>query len=172
MESLNCCACQKPKPTLVCGSCESKVCKNCAQFLDEGQFSFLTKIPAALSHSTYCPACFDQHVASELDSYNRAVEVAKNILVYEKKQSKETRLLSRKEKPVRVESCQDSGETILRLAFLAAQAGFNAIIDVQLSSTKTRNGSYQTTTWSGTGIPSNVAANKIAKDRSLWQNPN
>ncbi|MBX2995240.1 MAG: hypothetical protein KF681_10465 [Bdellovibrionaceae bacterium] len=173
MSSKTCVCCQKSKPQLTCEVCAADVCKYCAQFLDEGQFSFMNARPEVLAHSTYCPGCFDQHVAGELAAYNEVLERAKSILVYEKKQAKETRLLSRKEKTVRVSNCADQAEAMLRLAFFAAKAGFNAIIDVDLQGAKvSEGGSYKTTKWSGTGVPSNVAANKIAKDRSLWQNPN
>lgn len=172
MENFECQSCHKPKASLECGLCSSAICKNCAQFNDEDQFSFLAEIPQELSHSTYCVSCFDEKVAPALAQYNETMELAKDVLVYSKTQTKETRLIKRKEQPVHVVGCKDHDETILRLAFLAAKAGHNGIIDVQLSSEKIKNGSYQTMRWSGTGIPAHIDSKKIPRDRSLWQNPN
>lgn len=108
----------------------------------------------------------------QLNQYDELMEKAKNTLVYEKTQGKETRLIKRIEKPVYVKDCPDRAETMLRLAFFAAQAGYNAIIDVDLVPTKIRTGSYQTTNWSGSGIPAQVNTGRLVKDRSIWQNPN
>lgn len=100
------------------------------------------------------------------------MELAKDIDVFYKQQSKETRLLQRRHELLKVQGCQDEQETLMRLAFLAAQAGFNGLIDVEVVGKKVRSGSYQTTTWSGTGLPTQVKKEKLLRDRSLWQNPN
>lgn len=167
------CACgQKSKSGLQCGICQSPTCKQCAHFLEEGQFSFLKQVPADLAHSVFCDSCYSEKVAPELRNYEELLEKAKEILVYMKSQAKETRLIKRLADPVRVVKCADYDEAILRMAFFAAQAGFNAIIDVDLKSEKVRDGSYQTTVWSGTGMPANVRVDQLVKDRSIWQNPN
>jgi hypothetical protein len=100
------------------------------------------------------------------------MERARETLVYFKSQSKETRLINRTEKPVFVKDCPDHDELVLRLAFFAARAGFNSIIDVLVESKKVKVNSYQTTVWSGSGIPAQTHAKKLVKDRSIWQNPN
>ena len=62
------------------------------------------------------------------------MERAKNVQVFFKKQSKETRLVKRPErKPFRIEKCADEQETVMRMAFLAAQANYNALIEVDLT---------------------------------------
>lgn len=132
----------------------------------------MAQIPQELSGSAYCGACYTTKVLPALDSYAQTLEQAKEILVYTKSQGKETRFIRRTEKPVRVEKCNDYDEIILRLAFFAAQAGFNAIIDVDIRSEKIRTGGYQTTLWSGVGTPANVQNHQLVKDRSIWQNPN
>ncbi|MCC2677947.1 MAG: hypothetical protein K0R29_523 [Pseudobdellovibrio sp.] len=100
------------------------------------------------------------------------METAKNILVFEISQGKETRLIKRKEAKLVVEECPDRDETMLRLAFQAAEKGFNAIIDVDIKSKKVKEGKYQHTMYSGTAIPANVTDNKLVKDRSIWSDPN
>lgn len=163
MEKSQCCTCQKPKATLECGICKESVCKNCAHFLDVDSFSFLTKVPEALVHGTYCHPCFEANVASEVAAYNEMMEQAKNIHFFEKDQGKETRFFSRKEKPLIIENCPDREETLLRLAFTTAQMGYNCLLDVDVSSKKVRNGTYQTLTWSGYGVPTTVGEQRLAR---------
>lgn len=132
----------------------------------------MAKVPAEISHTTYCPNCFDNTVAPALAQYNELMEQAKEVLIFSKSQTKETRLIPRKELPLKVVDCKDHDETILRLAFFAAQAGYNGLVDVHVTSEKVKNGSYQTLKWSGSGIPTYIDEKKLPKDRSFWQNPN
>lgn len=161
MENIFCCVCQKPKANLVCGICQSAVCKKCAQFTEEDSFSFLDKIPPHLTHGTYCGPCFDAKVAPELASYAETMEKAKDVAVFFKDQGKETRLIKRSNEVFRVKDCLDRDETLLRLAFFAAQKDFNSVIDVDLVSEKIRSGTYQTQRWSGTAVPANISDKKI-----------
>jgi hypothetical protein len=78
---------------------------------------------------------------------------AKEVMVFFKTQSEETRLIRRVEKPFQVSDCVDRDEVIMRLAFLAAENNFNALVDVSVLSEKVRNEGYQTTKWKGTGVP-------------------
>ena len=48
-----------------------------------------------------------------------------------------------------VKDCPDRDETIMRLAFFAAQRSSNAVIQVEVTAEKVRNGAYQTSKWSG-----------------------
>lgn len=170
--NLTCITCSKSKPTLECGHCKEALCKNCAHFLEEDEFAFLSTIPKDLSHSVYCHSCFEGQVATELANYNDTMEKAKELSVFFKKQGKETRLIRRIEDPISVATCDDYNECLLRLAFMAVQSGHNAIIDVEIVSQKVRNGSYQLTRWSGTAVPAQVRDSQLVKDRSIWQNPN
>lgn len=154
---MGCITCQKSKALLKCGLCQDDVCKYCAQILPEEGFSFLAKIPEDLQHTIYCGPCFDQKVASHWENYQATLEKAKNIIVYLAKQGKETRLIKRTEDPVKVTDCKDHDETLLRLAFFAVQANFNALVDVELKSVKVRINNYQTLHWSGVGTPANVS---------------
>lgn len=167
-----CSVCLSPKAALNCGCCSEPVCKQCAQFVDEETFSYMQNVPQELSHTVYCGPCFDKTVAGPLESYNQTLENAKNILVYFKSQNKETHYIKRVEDPYQITKCDDRDEAVLRMAFWAAQSGFNSVIDVVLTPQKIRDGSYQTQIWSATGIPANVDERKILKDRSLRSQPN
>ncbi|MFM6928839.1 MAG: hypothetical protein ACKOX6_10275 [Bdellovibrio sp.] len=156
-----CCVCQKTNATLHCGICKEDVCKKCAQFLEDGQFSYMTSIPADFRHTTYCGPCFDQKVTPALAEYEAMLEKAKGIVVFYKADSKETRHFRRIEKPYKVTDCADKDEVMMRLAYQTAEAGFNSILDVEVSSKKVLNGTYKTSTWSGVGIPAQITSKRF-----------
>ncbi len=166
MEKSSCYLCQKTKANLHCGLCAETICKSCTRFLNEDRFSFFKPIPKELAHTTYCEPCFHNNVEPKFTEYEQVLEQARNILVFSKDQGKETRLIKRIEDPVHVADCVDYDETILRLAFFAAQSGYNAIVDVDVVSEKVRMGSYQTLKWTGTAVPVHVIEGKLIKDRS------
>src|ERR1035437_2303760 len=98
-----CSSCQKQKAVLECGLCHAVLCKKCTQFLDEDSFSFLKSIPEELTFN-YCTTCFEGKIRPQLDAYNEDMERAKDIVIFYKAQSKETRLMKRSEKPFKVEN--------------------------------------------------------------------
>lgn len=172
MEKNACCTCFKPKATLTCGICTESVCKYCAQFLDEDAFAFWYRKEPELSHTTYCPPCFDAKVAPSQERYNAIVEKAKDVHIYFKKQNKETRFIRRDEDRVSVKNCIDQRDVLMRLAFAAASRDLNGVIDVEVESRKVRTTEYQTMEWWGSGIPAHINPDKLMKDRSFWSTPN
>lgn len=167
-----CCAiCQSKKTPYNCGVCNDSLCKSCVQFLPETAFQFLTNRPSELSHSTYCTVCFDQHVSTPLANYETTLAQAQEILVFDKTQGKETRFVKRLEKPVSVEGV-DEQDVTMRLAFIAVEKNYNALVDVDIKAVKVRDGAYQTMAYSAKAIPANVNDRKLMKDRSLWSDPN
>lgn len=72
-------------------------------------------------------------------------------------------LLGKAKEGISVKNCADRNETILRLAFLAAQLNYNAVILAEVKSEKIRNEGYQKSSWSGVGVPANVDAERIEK---------
>lgn len=151
-----CKTCRKPKANFQCGICQEPVCKSCAQFLTDSSFSFLRKIPADLSHTTYCTNCFDDKVAGPLDAYNTNMEAAKELMIFTKDQIKSTAHLKRREELLTVEDCEDEQETIVRLAFFAAEKKFNCLLDVNITHRKIIVGSHKKTIFSGTAIPTTI----------------
>lgn len=166
MEAALCCCCQKPKGTLKCGLCLNAVCKKCSQELVENTFSFLAQVPTELTHRLYCGACYDSKVAPELASYEAYQSRAKRVFVYLNNQGEETRFIKRSEKPVHVVDCRDRSETLLRLAFFAAKAGFNGLVDVQITQKKLRNDAYQTSRYQGVGVPVRLDGEKLNLEKS------
>lgn len=173
MSNSICVSCQSPKAQLHCGLCESTVCKYCAHIFDESTFSFLAQKPQHLQHTTYCNVCFNQYVAEDLEKYNATMERAKAVHIFDATQGKETRLMKRRnEDKLVVENCEDPDEAVMRLAFFAVQRDFNAVVDVDITATKVKNGSYSKRVWRAVGIPSHFGKDKIVKDRSLRHWPN
>ncbi len=162
---LTCTTCQKPNATFACGICQNTSCKKCVQFLPESQFSFLKNPDPKLLHGTYCPNCFDQHVAPELAAYEETMARARDVAVFYKTQNKETRSIKRKAESMRVENCDDKDETLLRLAFFAAKANFNTLLDVVITSEKDIVGGYQKSIWQGVGSPVNMDPNHTLHKR-------
>lgn len=157
----SCGSCFKGNANLECGHCKNDVCKKCAQFFAENRFSFQPNLPKELTHTVYCPQCFETVVSAFQSDYEVTMEAAKQVFVFFKEQGKETRLMSRKAAPISVPKCDDREETIMRLAFLAAKENFNAIIDVNVTSEKVKTNGYQTLTWQGTAVPTNVDPAKM-----------
>ncbi len=169
MKDQECVSCRKPKGIHQCQVCENMVCKNCTMRVAEGAFSFLRVIPPGVSHSVYCGACFDENVLPVQEEYEEIMERAKGAFIFFKSQRKEVPLLGKSKETHRIESCPDRDETILRLAFFAAQEGYNAVIETEVISEKIRNGSYQTSNWKGSGVPARVNAEKIELQDLLKQ---
>jgi hypothetical protein len=125
-----------------------------------------------MKSSSFCSACYIQTVEPEMTRYDKIMEAAREIAVFEINQGKETRLIKRLEDKVFVRECPDREETVLRLAFFAAQRGFNSIVDTEVVAVKLRDGSYQRTVYTGSAVPANVSEAKLLKDRSLKSYPN
>lgn len=172
MDLVICPKCERNKTALSCGICESAICKSCAQFLEPESFAFQADVSPALKHGTFCMDCYDSQVAGPVSEYFTILEAAKNIDVFFKNQGKETRLVRRKEKPVSIAACDDRDEVVMRLAFIAAAGGFDAVVDIDLKSEKVRDGSYQKLLWKGTGVPANAKGKVVNNDKSIWHNPN
>ena len=172
MEKALCETCRSAKTALRCGLCDEPSCKTCAHLFDEDAFSYLPKVPEHLTKGVYCHACFQAKIAADVEAYERTMELARKIDVYTKDQGKETRLIRREADPFVIEECADRDELILRLAFLAALGGFTTLVDVDVVGKKVRDGSYQKVVYRGSGVPANIRANQIIKDRSFRDNPN
>ncbi len=161
MEPEICTQCRKPKAQLKCGICQESICKNCTHFVDEDHFSFRSRIPNELSFTTYCGTCFFHTVEPAIQQLQTMMEQAKNVAMFYKDQGKETRRMSRIEKPLIIKNCLDKNDMILRLAFRAVEAGFNTLVDVDLVSQKVKQGNYQHLIWSGTAVPVALEPEKL-----------
>ena len=158
---MECVNCRKLNATLTCEQCSEPVCKKCVEILPEGTFKLMPTIPEPLSHIRYCGGCYAEQVEPEIAQYEETLENAKRVFVFFKTRKKSLPITGKEKIREIVESCPDRDETILRLAFIAASKGYNAIIEVEALSKKIRNGAYQTSVWSGSGIPAQVDSSRI-----------
>ena len=156
-----CKTCRKPKAPFNCGICEDTICKNCAQFVGAEKFNFLKVVPKELCHDTYCTNCYDDKVAGPLHDYEELMDKARDIIIYGKDQTTLTRFLKRKEIPYTVDNCIDRDEVVMRMAFFAAQEGFNTLIDVVVTSKKVDEGTYKKLVWSGSAVPITIDPTSI-----------
>jgi hypothetical protein len=124
-------------------------------------FAFLAQPTKDLTHPIYCTHCYDAKITPALEKYNQIMEQAKEVHIYFKTQGKETRTIKRKEKPLKITDCEDYDEALLRLAFLAAQLKYNALVDVVAQSKKAITKGYQKLIWSVTGTPTNVTDKQL-----------
>ncbi len=160
-----CISCSKPKANRSCGLCQESICKHCTQFLEEGSFTFLKELPSDLSHIAYCNPCYDEKVAPALASYQEVLERAKKVYVFFKTQRKPFPLLKKSRDRVEVKNCPDRNETILRLAFFAAELSFNGLVEVDVYSEKMRNKGFEKSQYQGTGFPAQIDESKMYWDK-------
>jgi hypothetical protein len=158
-----CFSCRRPKAVFLCELCQESICQDCARILEISTFSFLKKIPQDLSHTRYCQACFGLKVEPTIDSYNAIMSRAEELYVFFTSQKRQIPLIRRARSSVKVEACVDRNETLLRLAFFAAEQGFNAIIETEVTSKKIRNEGYQKTQWQGSAVPAQVDVERLER---------
>jgi hypothetical protein len=134
-------------------------------FLDADAFAFREKVPAELGHTRYCGACHAAHVAPALDAYAETMERAREVFIFFKTQKHPPIALRKAAAPARVTGCPDRDETILRLAFRAAEGGFNAVLGTEVVSEQVRNEGWQKSVWRGTGTPVEIDVAKLERQR-------
>jgi uncharacterized protein YbjQ (UPF0145 family) len=156
-----CVSCRKPKAIFDCEICSESSCKKCGTIMAGDTFSFMAQIPDDLKHTYYCGHCFDTVVEPATGEYQETMERAKAAFVFFKTQRKEVPLIKKERTTQYVDNCVDRDETILRLAFYAAELGHNAVIDCEVESQKVRDGAYQTSRWKGEGVAATVDGVKI-----------
>lgn len=173
MEKTPCSICQNTKIRYQCEHCHSDICKNCVYFLNDDSFYYLTAKEKIFDLKMFCLGCFKEHIEVKLAQYEELVSKAKEIMIFTKIQSRETRFIKRTDELYQIKDCPDRNEAIMRMAVMAATAGFNAVIDIIIESKKVKlDTSYQTHTWNATGIPVHLDESKLVRDRSFWSTPN
>lgn len=160
-ESQHCVSCRSTKPTSPCGVCEEGVCKRCVQRTNEETFRYLPELPDILQRPQYCSRCWDENVAAPLAEYEDTLEKAKAVSVLPKSYRATIPIQKKATREIRVEDCPDRDEAILKMAFLAASEGYNALIKAEVNAQKVRNHGYQKSSWSGSAIPAVIDTRKL-----------
>lgn len=156
-----CETCRTPDATEECKLCGNALCEDCVMAPPHGTFSLMAKIPTELSYQCYCRFCYDDKIEPEAQKYEELLARAKDIFIFFKTQKREIPLIRKTKEIMKVTECSDRDETILRLAYMAAEKNFNAVIETDVNYAKVRNAGYQTTNWSGTGIAAQVDEAKL-----------
>ena len=159
-----CETCRTPKTTQHCRLCEAGLCKRCAMNPPAGAFRYLKDVPAELTHPVYCQSCFTETVEPALTDYESTLEAAREVFVFFTTQKAHIPLLSKSHERVSVDSEEDRDALILKLAYLAALEGHNALIECDVRSEKVRNEGYQHSVWRGSAIPATVDASRLDRD--------
>jgi uncharacterized protein YbjQ (UPF0145 family) len=159
----SCSFCEAKNAVKSCGICEKKVCKKCVVSLDRYYFSLKETVDPILTHGNYCSTCYDSFVLLEKIKYDELSMSAHEIYYLSKDYPGHVRVFQRHTKRVVVKESNDRRETILRLAYMAAELKFNAIIEAEVSSSKTRTGGYQSLIWKGSAMPAKIDAAQLEK---------
>lgn len=144
-----------------CKLCQGDYCKKCIEFLPQETFSFMGKIPEDLTHDQYCLTCYSSKIRPQLIDYNATMKKAKQVLILDKPRRKPLAILKKFEEPLTVIDCPDREETVLRLAFKAAELGCNSVIKANIIYKKVRNAGYQKMMWQGTGFAAEIKENRL-----------
>jgi hypothetical protein len=128
-------------------------CKKCAQFVEPHEYLLMRNVPEDLTHGAYCGPCYDVKIHPLLADYRETVERARGVFVFYTDDANETRLFKRESKVITVDHCADNEDVLMTLAYLAVRAGYNALIDVEVATVKVDLNGYQTSRWSGRGLP-------------------
>jgi len=153
-DQTSCSICRRPsKSNPDCGICHAHLCKKCAQVVSPDAFQFKSKPDAELSHGTFCSACFQSKVEGALAEYEELLGKAKEVHFFFVNHKGRLPVVEQAKKKISVESCRDRDETILRLGFLAAELGYDAVVQGDVAVKKVRMGAYQTADWVGSGYP-------------------
>jgi hypothetical protein len=164
----SCAVCKAPKAPKTCALCEASVCKKCIETLPSDAFELLPTIPPELSHSTYCVRCYDAHVAERMAAYQALAEKAEAVYFVTRDYNGYVHVIARHSARVAVEICEDRRVTILRMAYLAAELGFNAIIDAKVSSFAFNlEGGYQSSRWKGSALPATIDGEQLERTSLL-----
>ncbi len=173
--TLECAACRRPKGQHECPLCQDHFCRNCVRFRVDSDFEFAHAVQENLSHSKVCMRCFDEQIAPELSRYEETLERAKQVIIITSAYRGHTPVTKKALTPVVVENCHDRDETILRLAYQAADQGFNGLIQTEVTAKKIRNHGHQKSEWNGRGLPAQLDENKLRLDEmreEVWRSGN
>lgn len=167
MTDLLCSSCRLPSASLKkgyhCGLCKAVLCRECVQFRDEEAFVYQKVVEEELMHDSYCGSCYDLIVAPAIETYVEILIRAKQVYIFTKK-NKRIPLIRRSNHKLSHQDCPDKQEVLLHLAFAAAADSFNALVDVELVSTKIRNGGHQKLHWAATAYPAQINPSRLESE--------
>jgi hypothetical protein len=162
-ETSECVSCRKPQAKHECGLCGDAVCRSCEIFLDETTFSLRSDVPEELKHTYYCAPCHQAQVEPELERYQETLALAREVYVFYGVSKHPLPILKKAKAEIKVPQCVDRDETILRLAFMAVEAGYNCLVEAEIASEKVRDHGYQKSAWKGRAIPAELDVERLER---------
>jgi hypothetical protein len=156
-----CSRCQKPKSVFLCGVCADPICKSCTEFL-EGDFSYMKVLPLELQNSHFCQSCYISKVTPARQAFNEIMRRARTVTIFDKPLRRPPNILKSSKEFLQVADCLDQPDTFLRLAFFAAEMGFNSVMKVKVEYTKVRVAGYQNFKWAGSGFPAVLGPERLS----------
>ena len=156
-----CSSCRSPRLETHCKLCDAPLCRKCVLAPPQGAFFYLWPLPEELSHICYCQNCFQDKVEPALAHYETTLAQAREVFVFFTTQRKAIPVLKKAKEKISIDLQEDRDDTILKLAYLAADQGYNAIVECDLKSEKKRNEGYQHSVWKGSAFPAQVDAEKV-----------
>ncbi|MBC7692893.1 MAG: hypothetical protein H7222_14115 [Methylotenera sp.] len=163
---LECISCRKLKARTECPLCFEPICKTCLLPVPDDAFQYMPDRPEDLSHPRYCGFCLDATINPALEEYTEVLERAKKICLLTKAYKGHVSTIKKAKFPIEVKDYPDREEVIMRLAYLAAKEGYNALLQADVVSAKVRNEAYQKSSWSGTGWPATIDAERLDRDEA------
>jgi hypothetical protein len=113
-------------------------------------------LPEELKFNQYCLSCYAVKIKPQVIRYAELMKLAKQVYVIDKPHRQPLPVLRKAEESIKVKECPDKEEATLRLAFRAAELGFNAVLKANITYTKIRNFGYQKMVWGATGVPADL----------------
>ncbi len=90
------------------------------------------------------------------------MDAARKINVFYKDSNSLFRIIRKSVRMLEVSEVTDRDDLVMRMAFMTAIAGYNSLVDVEISSKKVRNEGYQTQVWSGRGWSADIKSKETA----------
>ncbi len=154
-----CIICGVEKIIKKCDLCHEEVCKKHIEKLDGSEYPFGSKKNQNIfSKVNFCSECFDTQVKPELDEYEATLEKAKQVAIWSDKFKGRVKTNKKSLDKIVLKDFKDKKILTLAMGFIAAEQGFNGIIEFEVSSRKIRENEYQSTRYDGSGRPVDVDA--------------
>ena len=151
-----CEGCLVTEATHACGQCLKPLCKTCTKFVESSLFFLMAKLPEELSRGRYCSNCYEGRIQPALEKYRSIAALAKSVYIVDRPHRRSLPVTRQTNSPIKVEDCKDREESLLRLAFIAAEAGYNAVLKVKVGAKKIRNEGYQKMSWHASGFAAEI----------------
>ena len=119
------------------------------------------QIPKEFSHPQYCLPCYGSQIRPGISEYNQTMKRAKQVMILDKPRRRPVTVLKKLPEALLVEDCLDREEAVMRLAFKAAELGYNSVMKANISYKKVGSLTYQKLVWKGTGFAAEIDGRKL-----------